>query len=130
MTRLRTVRYPRPDQVINCKFSLFEIFNREALAIWQSKVLTCIWNRMPMTLKTNQDIIWHHLSSLKAPDGNLRFSRLSKITKLVLVLSHSNAQEERIFSMVRKKQDLLYAQFGSKGNFRGGYRKSGRGGPA
>ena len=54
------------------------------------------------------DIVWHHLSSLKAPDGNLRFNQLCKIAKLVLVLPHSNAQEERIFStdLGQKKKDL------------------------
>ena len=48
------------------------------------------------------DIIWHYLSNLKAVDGKNRFSRISRVAKLVLVIPHSNAEEERIFSMVRK----------------------------
>ena len=45
------------------------------------------------------DIIWHHLSSLKSPDGTVCFKRLCQIAKLVLIIPHLNAQEERVFSM-------------------------------
>ena len=48
------------------------------------------------------DIIWAYLSRRKSPDGcSLRFPNLAKIAQLILVLPHSNAGEERIFSMVR-----------------------------
>ena len=50
------------------------------------------------------DLIWHHLSTMKAPDGTLRFNRLCQIAKLVMVIPHSNAQEERVFSMIRKNK--------------------------
>lgn len=40
------------------------------------------------------DIIWHHLSTMKAPDHTLRFNRLSQVAKLIVVIPHSNAQEE------------------------------------
>ncbi|KAL5479703.1 hypothetical protein EMCRGX_G023263 [Ephydatia muelleri] len=64
-----------------------------------------VWNKAVTdedehTTYHRMDIVWHHLSSLKAPDGNPRFNRLSKIAKVVLVIPHSNAQEERIFSMI------------------------------
>lgn len=39
-----------------------------------------------------------------SPDGRLRFSMLGNVAKLVLVLPHSNAEEERLFSMVRKNK--------------------------
>ena len=38
------------------------------------------------------------------PDGIPRFSRLTRVAKLVLILPHSNASEERIFSMVTKNK--------------------------
>ena len=41
---------------------------------------------------------------LKGSDGRPTFSRLSKIAKLVLVLPHSNAGEERVFSIIRKNK--------------------------
>ena len=50
------------------------------------------------------DVFWCYLSSLKGSDGQPSFSRLSKIAKLALVLPHSNAGEERIFSIIRKNK--------------------------
>ncbi len=50
------------------------------------------------------DVLWHHFSSMKAVDNSFRFPRLSKVAKLVLTIPHSNAQEERLFSMVRKNK--------------------------
>ena len=47
------------------------------------------------------DVIWHHLSTMKAPDDTLRFNRLCMVAKLVMVIPYSNAQEERVFSMIR-----------------------------
>ena len=47
---------------------------------------------------------WHYLANLKAVDGSYRFRRISKVAKLVLIIPHSTAEEERIFSMVRKNK--------------------------
>jgi len=41
---------------------------------------------------------------MKNGDGTKRFPRLSAIAKLVLTLSHSNAEEERLFSMVKRNK--------------------------
>lgn len=61
------------------------------------------------------DIIWHHLSSMKAPDHTLRFSRLCQVAKLVMVISHSNAQEKCIFSMIRKNKTSFRPNLDPKG---------------
>ena len=53
--------------------------------------------------KLKPDIIWSHMSSMKRPDGQKRFPKLSRITFLVLTILHSNA-EERVFSMVRQNK--------------------------
>ncbi|KAL5489186.1 hypothetical protein EMCRGX_G018251 [Ephydatia muelleri] len=79
-----------------------------------------VWNKAVTdedehTTYHRMDIVWHHLSSLKAPDGNPRFNRLSKIAKVVLVIPHSNAQEERIFSMVRKNKTCFRPNLDPKG---------------
>ena len=42
------------------------------------------------------DVIWAHISSMKLADENLKFGRLCKVAKTVLILSHSNAGEERV----------------------------------
>jgi len=40
-------------------------------------------------------------------DGHKRFPRLSKIALLVLTIPHSNAGEERVFSMIKKNLTSL-----------------------
>lgn len=50
------------------------------------------------------DIVWAHLSMMKSPDGTVRFMKLANVACLVLVIPHSNAQEERVFSKVRKNK--------------------------
>ena len=41
---------------------------------------------------------------MKNVDGSYRFEKLSKISRLILTVPHSNAEEERIFSMARKNK--------------------------
>ena len=41
---------------------------------------------------------------LKSTDGRPMFPHLSKIAKVVLIIPHSNADEERVFSLVRKNK--------------------------
>ena len=50
------------------------------------------------------DRMWHYLSTLKDCLGCPRFPRLTKVAKLILVIPHSNAEEERVFSLVRKNK--------------------------
>ena len=52
----------------------------------------------------HMDVIWHHFTLIKSAVGNPKFSRISKIAKLVLCIAHLNAGEERVFSMVRKNK--------------------------
>ena len=58
------------------------------------------------------DVIWHYLSNMKCGDGRGRFNRLSKIAKLILVIPHSNAGEERVFSMVKKNKTPFHPSLG------------------
>lgn len=41
---------------------------------------------------------------MNSPDGRPRFAMLGNVAKLVLVLPHSNAEEEMLFSLVRKNK--------------------------
>uniref|UniRef100_H3ARC8 HAT C-terminal dimerisation domain-containing protein n=1 Tax=Latimeria chalumnae TaxID=7897 RepID=H3ARC8_LATCH len=50
------------------------------------------------------DTVWVHLSNVKSPAGHMRFPSLSRLARLVLVLPHSNADEERVFSLIRKNR--------------------------
>ena len=47
------------------------------------------------------DVIWSYLFKLLTSDGLQMFEFLSKIAEIVLVMPHSNAAEERIFSFVK-----------------------------
>ena len=53
------------------------------------------------------DIVWGHLQEMTTLDGHKRFPRLSKIALLVLTIPHSNAGEERVFSMIKKNLTSL-----------------------
>ena len=64
------------------------------------------------------DVILHYLSTHKAPDGSFFFSRLSQVAKLVLLIPHSNAKEEQIFSMVRKNKTAFCPSLDLKGTLK------------
>ena len=77
-----------------------------------------IWKDAEVITKTKDDsqnvyyrddILWAFLSELKVPDsGSPRFKFLSKVARLVLVLPHSNASTERIFSLIRKNKTVSH----------------------
>ena len=46
----------------------------------------------------------HYLSTLKDCIGWPKFPRLTKVAKLILVIPHSNAEEESVFLLVRKNK--------------------------
>ena len=50
------------------------------------------------------DVIWNFIHCMKRPDGQSQFPRLSRIALLVLTIPHSNATEERVFSLIRKNK--------------------------
>ena len=52
----------------------------------------------------SMDVVWAHLASRTNADGSSQFTHLSKVAHLVLTIPHSNAAEERVFSMVRKNK--------------------------
>ena len=45
---------------------------------------------------------WHKIGSMETLDGSLRFQNLANLAKCLLALPHSNADTERVFSIVRK----------------------------
>ena len=49
------------------------------------------------------DILWAYLGSAKDVTSHPQFSLLANVAKLVLTLPHSNADEERVFSLIRQK---------------------------
>ena len=59
-------------------------------SLWMEKLTTTEWILSA----------WAFLRSLKTPDGINTFQRLAVVALLVLILPHSYAEEERVFSMV------------------------------
>jgi hypothetical protein len=55
--------------------------------------------------RIRMDVIVAHLSGMTAPGSNsLRFPRLSRVLQLIMIIPHSNADEERVFSLIRKNK--------------------------
>lgn len=59
------------------------------------------------------DHMWHYLGNLKGCDG-FRFNLLFEVVKYILLLPHSNAEEERIFSMVAKNKTKFRARLSNE----------------
>lgn len=50
------------------------------------------------------DVAWAKIANLKDASGNIKYSVLPPVMLAILVIPHSNAATERIFSVVRKNQ--------------------------
>ena len=79
-----------------------------------------IWDKAAVVVKEGEtyhrmDVLWHHLSSVRVADNSFHFPQLSKVVKLVLTIPHSNAQEERLFSMVGKNKTMFRSSLDPKG---------------
>ncbi len=61
------------------------------------------------------DTIWAYLSGMKSLDSSLRFKLLSKLARLVLVIPHSNAGEERVFSLIKQNKSPGRSNLDAKG---------------
>ena len=65
------------------------------------------WHRM--------DIIWGHIAGMKHEDDSFKFNLLSQIVQVILVIPHSNAGEERVFSLIRKNKTAFRGSLGLNG---------------
>jgi len=61
--------------------------------------------RSTMEMKYRMDILWSYLENFKdTVTGQPCFSLLTKVAKLVLTLPYSNADKERVFSLIRQNK--------------------------
>ena len=81
-----------------------------------------VWN--DATVKTDEDgtpclfrmdVIWGQLNAIKSADGAPRFHLLAQVALTVLCLPHSNAEEERVFSMIGKNKRAERSSLDVKG---------------
>ena len=61
------------------------------------------------------DVIWAYLMGLKNIDGFLTFSLLSQAARVVLVIPHSNAGEECVFSLIKHNKTPGCSSLGING---------------
>ena len=61
------------------------------------------------------DKVWGYLSSVKEHDGSLKFLYLSQVSRLILVIPHSNAGEERVFNLVRQNKTQFRSSLSNNG---------------
>lgn len=65
--------------------------------------------------KNELDKLWIQLSKVKNPiDDSYRFQNLFKVAKSILVIPHSNAAEERVFSLVRRNKTSFRPNLNTK----------------
>ena len=72
---------------------------------------------LPNSVLSNQhrvDQTWCNLIQLRQKDGVERFDLLFEVSKHILVLPRSNAEEERIFSTVSKNKTKFRATLSNK----------------
>lgn len=60
------------------------------------------------------DAQWRIVSQLRTPDGDYKFSRIANVMLGILSIPHSNAECERLFSIVRKTRTEFRSSMGDK----------------
>lgn len=50
------------------------------------------------------DRLWNEIGKIRNVDGSFKYARLFRVAQCVLCIPHSNAEEERIFSQVKKNK--------------------------
>ena len=53
------------------------------------------------------DIVWYRIGKMTSSDCTKRFKRFFPVAKLILLLPHSNADEERLFSIVKRSETVF-----------------------
>lgn len=74
--------------------------------VWEDATVRIIENGEEEVKYYRMDNVWGYLSQRKRVDGRLNFPTLSRVAQGVLILPHSNASEERVFSMVTKNKTI------------------------
>ena len=90
-------KLPREFDSLSEEFLAFQLLQRVEItsSVWsQAKVI-----EGDSGTHYRADILWYYLSTVRNPDHTFQFRRLSQVAQLVMVIPHSNAQEERVFSI-------------------------------
>ena len=93
----------REIELLHDEFVDYQLMNETDLPDDVRQAATVQLDDDENAVSLRMDIIWGYLGNLKVNDYP-RYKNLSKLAKLILVLPHSNAEEERAFSIIRKNK--------------------------
>ena len=84
------------------EFTSYQLLEREDIPelVWESAVVVDDGEARHYQM----NLIWNHKSNIRSSDGTLKFGRLSKVALLVLPIPHSNAEEDRVVSLITKNK--------------------------
>lgn len=110
---LHPLTAPREMELLQEEFVSYQLLR-------ESDIPSDIWDAAKVGEAENRyysmDVIWGYLCKLQCIGSfELKFGRLCKVAKVVLVIPHSNASEERVFSMVRKNKTPFRPSIGLDG---------------
>ena len=99
---LESLRAPREMEQLQEEFVSYQL-------LCDSQIPGTVWEEASSRQDDERycqiDVLWGYICKMQCCDSsNVRFPRLLQVAKSVLVIPHSNASEERIFSMVRKNK--------------------------
>ena len=84
-------------------------------AVWKEALIYEVGTDGNKKQYHRMDIIWSYLSGVKNVDSSTRFESLSRVAQLVLVIPHSNAGEERVFSLIKQNRTPCRSSLNSNG---------------
>ena len=93
----------RENEILYEEFIDYQLMNDTDLPKEAKQAATLQLDEDGKIVSLRMDVVWGYLGNLKI-SGYPRFQNLNKVAQLVLVLPHSNAEEERAFSLVRKNK--------------------------
>uniref|UniRef100_A0A1X7UW26 HAT C-terminal dimerisation domain-containing protein n=1 Tax=Amphimedon queenslandica TaxID=400682 RepID=A0A1X7UW26_AMPQE len=85
-------------------FISFQLLERNDIPdrVWDSAIVSQQDDGGEIRRYFRMDIIWSHISTMRSSDGSFLYGRLAKVSLLVLVIPHSNAEE--VFSLITKNK--------------------------
>ena len=61
------------------------------------------------------DMVWGYIAYITNTDGSFRFCFVRKLVRLVLVIPHCNAGEERVFNLIKQNKTPTQSSFSTNG---------------
>ena len=96
------------------EFVNYQLLNTHEIpdSVWEEALLTCDEDGKQYY---RVDRVWGYISEIKNVDGSPRYQLLSKIARLVIVIPHSNAGEERVFNLIKQNKTITRSSLNTNG---------------